>query len=83
VASGICPLTVVVNDGPGTICVGAGIALALAAGRLAIGNPGAHGLSEIVYAFTSSANSNGSAFAGLSPRLNRNLTALHRKEVVV
>ncbi len=51
---------------PAAVLVGAGIALALPAGRLAIGNPGAHGLSEIVYAFTSSANSNGSAFAGLS-----------------
>ena len=29
-------------------------------------NPGAHGFSEILYAFTSAANNNGSAFAGLS-----------------
>ncbi|MDE2430013.1 MAG: potassium-transporting ATPase subunit KdpA, partial [Burkholderiales bacterium] len=29
-------------------------------------NPGAHGLSEILYAFTSATNNNGSAFAGLS-----------------
>ena len=29
-------------------------------------NPGAHGLSEILYAFTSAANNNGSAFAGLT-----------------
>jgi K+-transporting ATPase KdpA subunit len=43
-----------------------GLALALPAGRASIGNPGAHGLSEIVYAFTSAANSNGSAFGGLS-----------------
>ena len=34
--------------------------------RAAILNPGAHGLSEILYAFTSVANNNGSAFAGLS-----------------
>jgi K+-transporting ATPase ATPase A chain len=32
----------------------------------ALGNPGPHGLSEMVYAFTSAANNNGSAFAGLS-----------------
>jgi len=51
---------------PAAILVSAGIALALPAGRSAIANPAAHGLTEIVYAFTSSANSNGSAFAGLS-----------------
>ena len=43
-----------------------GLAIALPAGRASIGNPGAHGLSEVVYAFTSAANSNGSAFGGLS-----------------
>jgi K+-transporting ATPase A subunit len=36
-----------------------------AAGRDSRGNPGAHGLSEILYAYTSNANSNGSAMAGL------------------
>ena len=35
-------------------------------GRGAVANPGAHGFSEILYAFTSMANNNGSAFAGLS-----------------
>ena len=34
--------------------------------RPAIANPGAHGFSEILYAFTSAGNNNGSAFAGLS-----------------
>ena len=34
--------------------------------KTAIGNPGAHGFSEILYAFSSMANNNGSAFAGLS-----------------
>jgi K+-transporting ATPase ATPase A chain len=38
----------------------------LAGGRSATGNPGAHGFSEILYAFSSAANNNGSAFAGLS-----------------
>jgi len=33
-------------------------------------NPGAHGLTEIVYAFTSQANNNGSAFAGLNGNTN-------------
>lgn len=35
-------------------------------GRGAVANPGAHGFSEILYAFSSMANNNGSAFAGLS-----------------
>ena len=35
-------------------------------GIAGISNPGAHGFSEILYAFTSAANNNGSAFAGLS-----------------
>jgi potassium-transporting ATPase potassium-binding subunit len=51
---------------PAVLLAGAGIAIATPAGRAAILNPGAHGLSEVVYAFTSAANSNGSAFAGLS-----------------
>jgi K+-transporting ATPase KdpA subunit len=51
---------------PMALLAGAGLAIALPAGRAAILNHGAHGLSEVVYAFTSAANSNGSAFAGLS-----------------
>ena len=35
------------------------------AGKAGIANPGAHGFSEILYAFSSAANNNGSAFAGL------------------
>ncbi len=42
------------------------VAVLTGAGRAGIGNPGAHGFSEILYAFTSAANNNGSAFAGLS-----------------
>lgn len=42
------------------------IAVMLDAGRAGIANPGAHGFSEILYAFTSAANNNGSAFGGLS-----------------
>lgn len=42
------------------------IAVSLAAGKAGIANPAAHGFSEILYAFTSAANNNGSAFAGLS-----------------
>ena len=51
---------------PIPLLAAAGLALTLPAGRASIGNPGAHGLSEVVYAFTSAANSNGSAFGGLS-----------------
>jgi K+-transporting ATPase ATPase A chain len=42
------------------------IAVSLAAGRAGSANPGAHGFSEILYAFSSAAGNNGSAFAGLS-----------------
>jgi len=42
------------------------IACATDAGRSATGNPGPHGLSEILYAFASMSNNNGSAFAGLA-----------------
>ncbi|WP_440949765.1 potassium-transporting ATPase subunit KdpA [Methanosphaerula subterraneus] len=48
------------------VLVLSGIALALPAGTSSILNPGPHGLSEIVYAFASMANNNGSAFAGLN-----------------
>lgn len=42
------------------------IAVMTAAGRASISNPGAHGFSEILYTFTSTANNNGSAFSGLN-----------------
>jgi K+-transporting ATPase ATPase A chain len=42
------------------------IAVMAEGGRAGIANPGAHGFSETLYAFTSAANNNGSAFAGLS-----------------
>ena len=51
---------------PMLVLVGTAIAVAFAAGRAGIANPGAHGFSEILYAFSSAANNNGSAFAGLS-----------------
>ena len=51
---------------PLLILGGTAVALSVAPGVAALGNPGAHGLSEILYAFTSAANNNGSAFAGLS-----------------
>jgi len=51
---------------PLLVLVGTAIAVTVADGRAGIANPGAHGFSEILYAFTSAANNNGSAFAGLS-----------------
>src|SRR5579859_7071231 len=50
---------------PASALIGAALSLGFKAGRAAIFNPGPHGLTEVVYAFTSMANNNGSAFAGL------------------
>jgi K+-transporting ATPase ATPase A chain len=53
------------------------IALLVPAGVKAMANPGPHGLSEVLYAFASTANNNGSAFAGLTGNTFYNLmTAL-------
>jgi K+-transporting ATPase ATPase A chain len=46
--------------------VGTAIAMALPGERAGMLNTGPHGLSEVLYAFTSAANNNGSAFAGIS-----------------
>lgn len=51
---------------PILVLAGTAIAVTVDAGRAGIFNPAAHGFSEILYAFTSAANNNGSAFAGLS-----------------
>lgn len=48
-----------------TILIGSGIAAVVEPGTSAILSPGPHGLSEIVYGFSSAAGNNGSAFAGL------------------
>jgi len=48
------------------VLVGTGIAMAFPATRASMANTGPHGLSEVLYAFTSAGNTNGSAFAGLS-----------------
>lgn len=45
---------------------GTALAVTVASGKIGISNPGAHGFSEILYALSSAANNNGSAFAGLS-----------------
>ncbi|MCX5107749.1 potassium-transporting ATPase subunit KdpA [Streptomyces sp. NBC_00378] len=51
---------------PVVALVGAGLAMALPGERAAMLNSGPHGFSEVLYAFASAANNNGSAFAGLS-----------------
>jgi K+-transporting ATPase ATPase A chain len=48
------------------ILLGAGVSLVLPVALSSLGNAGPHGLSEILYAFTSAAANNGSAFAGLN-----------------
>ena len=51
---------------PILVLAGTAIAVMAGAGRAGIANPGPHGFSEILYALSSAANNNGSAFAGLS-----------------
>ncbi|MDQ1735334.1 MAG: potassium-transporting ATPase potassium-binding subunit [Pseudonocardiales bacterium] len=56
--------------------VGTALAMALPGERASMLNTGPHGLSEVLYAFTSAANNNGSAFAGISVNTNWYNTAL-------
>ncbi|AWB91622.1 potassium-transporting ATPase subunit KdpA [Aeromicrobium chenweiae] len=51
---------------PAIVLVGVGTAIALPGTPDVMGNPGGHGFSEVVYAFTSAANNNGSAFGGIT-----------------
>ena len=51
---------------PMIVLAGTSIGVLTSAGAAGIANPGTHGFSEILYAFTSAANNNGSAFGGLS-----------------
>src|ERR1035441_4772599 len=51
---------------PFVVLIGTAVAVSTVAGKAGVANPGAHGFSEILYAFSSAANNNGSAFAGLS-----------------
>jgi K+-transporting ATPase ATPase A chain len=48
------------------VLLGTAIAVLLPEGKAGVANPGAHGFSEVLYAFSSAGNNNGSAFAGLS-----------------
>ncbi|WP_424193698.1 potassium-transporting ATPase subunit KdpA [Ampullimonas aquatilis] len=51
---------------PALVLIGTALAVIFEAGTVGVANPGAHGFSEILYAFSSAANNNGSAFGGLS-----------------
>ncbi|NKI73577.1 potassium-transporting ATPase subunit KdpA [Dickeya sp. CFBP 2040] len=51
---------------PALVLLGTALALSTEAGRAGILNPGAHGFSEVLYAYSSAANNNGSAFGGLN-----------------
>jgi K+-transporting ATPase ATPase A chain len=59
-------VSIVVLLTPLLVLVATSIAVLTDAGKAGILNPGAHGFSEILYAFSSAANNNGSAFAGLT-----------------
>jgi K+-transporting ATPase ATPase A chain len=58
--------SIVILITPLLVLVGTAVAVMTEDGRAGIFNPGAHGFSEILYALSSAANNNGSAFAGLS-----------------
>jgi potassium-transporting ATPase potassium-binding subunit len=51
---------------PFIVLVGTAVAVSTSAGQAGVANPAAHGFSEILYAFTSAGNNNGSAFGGIS-----------------
>ncbi|WP_194814674.1 potassium-transporting ATPase subunit KdpA [Nocardia sp. XZ_19_385] len=61
---------------PLIVLVGTAVAMAMPGQRAAMLNSGPHGLSEVLYAFISAANNNGSAFAGLSANTDWYNTAL-------
>jgi potassium-transporting ATPase potassium-binding subunit len=51
---------------PALVLIGTGAAMSLSSARASMLNTGPHGLSEVLYAYTSASNNNGSAFAGIS-----------------
>ena len=55
---------------PAVVLIGTGVAMSISSGRASMLNAGPHGLSEVLYAFTSAGNNNGSAFAGLTGNTN-------------
>ncbi len=67
---------------PSIVLIGTGVAMALPGERAGMLNSGAHGFSEVLYAFTSAANNNGSAFAGITVNTEWYDTALGLAMVV-
>jgi K+-transporting ATPase ATPase A chain len=61
---------------PLVVLVGTAVGVVTDGGKATIYNPGAHGYSEVLYAFTSAGNNNGSAFAGLGANTEFYNTAL-------
>ncbi|MDA8277105.1 MAG: potassium-transporting ATPase subunit KdpA [Actinomycetota bacterium] len=59
-------ITIYLLISPAAIMIFSAFAVILKTARTAVGNPGAQGLSEIIYSFVSTGNNNGSALAGLS-----------------
>jgi len=59
-------VSIVILATPLLVLLGTALAVSAPAGQAGVLNPGAHGYSEILYALSSAANNNGSAFAGLS-----------------
>ncbi len=51
---------------PAAVLLGTALAVATSSGQAGASNPGAHGFSQILYAFSSASNNNGSAFAGIN-----------------
>jgi K+-transporting ATPase ATPase A chain len=51
---------------PALVLIGTGVAIALPSTLDALNNDGSHGFSEVLYAYTSTSNNNGSAFAGIT-----------------
>jgi potassium-transporting ATPase potassium-binding subunit len=57
--------SIVILVPPALVLIGTALAVVVPAGVATRGNPGVHGFSEVLYAFSSASNNNGSAFAGL------------------
>ena len=58
--------SLVILSPPAIVLIGAAVGVVAPGGRATIFNPGAHGFSEVLYAFSSAGNNNGSAFAGIT-----------------
>ncbi|WP_159774477.1 potassium-transporting ATPase subunit KdpA [Streptomyces sp. HM190] len=61
---------------PALVLIGTALAMALGTGESSMTNTGAHGFSEVLYAYTSASNNNGSAFAGFAANTEYHNTML-------